>query len=60
MCQVCRMNPCHPQCPYAEPNIVHHCAICDAEIYVGDTYYDICGDPICADCIDNAQREAVK
>lgn len=58
MCQVCRHNPCHPRCPYAEPTIVHHCTMCGAEIYEGDEYYDIGGDAICEDCIENARREA--
>lgn len=58
MCEVCRHTPCHPSCPYATPRIAHHCAICDAEIYEGDEYYDIGGDAICEDCIENARREA--
>lgn len=58
MCKICLQTPCPPQCPNYEPQIAHHCAYCDQEIYVGDTYYEIEGKAICEECIDYARKEA--
>ena len=49
MCSACRMNPCHPSCPNAEPqNCV--CDICGSTlskyIYLNDEY-------ICSSCLED-------
>ena len=37
MCNVCRKNPCHPQCPnYIPPKTYHYCSICQEGIYNGE------------------------
>ena len=58
MCKICLQTPCLSQCPNAMPVIVHECTLCGGEIYLGDTYYDIEGKPICEECINEARREA--
>lgn len=49
MCRVCRMSPCHPSCPNAEPQK----CVCDRcgrtlgrYIYIEDEY-------ICTDCLED-------
>lgn len=58
MCKICQQTPCLTQCPYAAPTIVHECTLCGAEIYEGDTYYELDDKPICESCIEDARREA--
>lgn len=41
MCDICRHNPCHSQCPNApEPDTVYTCEYCGTPIYVGDEYFE--------------------
>ena len=59
MCVVCRQTPCHPRCPEApEPPVVYYCVNCGYEIYHGDYYYNIGGDPWCEDCISDLKLVA--
>jgi hypothetical protein len=59
MCEICHRTPCHPQCPNAEePAPVAECAWCKEPIYEGDEYYDINGDTICTECIDECKKTA--
>lgn len=59
MCYMCRMWPCHPQCPNApEPPAVFVCSGCGKSIYNGDPYWDIMGEQFCEDCIDDSKKEA--
>ena len=45
--------------PYDEgPETLCICEHCGAAIYVGDTYYDILGDPWCESCVQDAMRLA--
>lgn len=46
MCMECRMNPCHPRCPNAEPH--YFCCVCGEEIT--GNHYDYDGDLFCIDC----------
>lgn len=56
MCEVCHMNPCHPQCPNApDPEPVYTCKICGEAIRAGDDYYEMDGEFYHAECFeDNA------
>lgn len=56
MCEVCRMSPCHPQCPNApEPPTVYTCKSCNEPIVAGDEYYELDGEHYHEDCFnDNA------
>lgn len=59
MCTECHQHPCHPQCPNAEgPVVLHECAWCDAEIYDGDEYYDIGGEIVCTECVNECKHTA--
>ena len=47
MCEICRNNPCVPECPNFDPNMDiqkwesrHHCEVCGDIIYRGDPYYE--------------------
>lgn len=54
MCMVCRMSPCHPQCPNApDPPAAFQCHKCGEPILLGDEYARIDGVEYCEDCIDN-------
>lgn len=44
--------------PEEQPEAVLHCDMCGEPIYEGDTYYDIAGDRICANCMDGYSRIA--
>ena len=55
MCETCLQTPCDARCPNApEPSVIKICSHCDEDIYVGNTYYDIDGEPWCEDCISGA------
>lgn len=59
MCSMCMQVPCHPRCPNAdEPEVAYRCIKCGDEIYVGDDYFDIDGEPWCEDCISNSKQTA--
>lgn len=52
MCDHCLQSPCHPRCPNAsEPPLFANCVGCGAEIYDGDAYYEVDGDPYCEACV---------
>lgn len=55
MCNECRQYPCSSRCPNAPEHIVCNCIHCDGEIYRGETYYDIDGEPWCEDCVKSAR-----
>lgn len=40
-----------------EPEAVFECCICGAEIFEGDMYYNICGEPYCEDCVYYEEAE---
>lgn len=59
MCDVCRQTPCDPRCPYApEPPIIHRCCSCENDIFEGDDYYDLDGEPWCEDCVASSRKTA--
>ena len=59
MCDICRQSPCDSRCPNApDPPVAYECIHCDAEIYEGDSYYDIDGEPWCENCIKDAHTDA--
>lgn len=41
-----------------EPVILHICSRCGGDILLGDTYYDIDGEPWCEECIRDCRKEA--
>ena len=43
---------------YNEPRVAFRCDECQAEIYEGDDYYEICGYNFCEDCIEKCRKEA--
>lgn len=54
MCDTCRQTPCHPQCPNApEPTVAHECICCGRDIYEGEFYYNVDGEPWCEDCMQD-------
>lgn len=41
MCEICRHNPCLPQCPnYEPPKAMYYCDFCGEGIYEGDEYIE--------------------
>lgn len=36
-----------------EDKPVFYCSWCDKPIYENDDYYNLCGEHVCQDCIDN-------
>lgn len=53
MCSVCRMTPCHDNCPNAEePPAVCTCSDCRQSISVGDEYVNIDGVCYHLDCLE--------
>ena len=59
MCSLCASIPCHPRCPNAdEPKVVETCICCGYDIYEGDEYYDIDGEPWCKECINSSMKVA--
>ena len=60
MCEVCRQNPCHPQCPNApEPEPVYRCTECGDGIYEGERYAEIGGLKYCGSCLDDMAVETL-
>lgn len=60
MCCVCMQSPCDSRCPNAdEPEVVFQCLKCNKDIYEGDDYHDIDGEPWCEDCVRNTRKVAV-
>ena len=54
MCDLCRMNPCHPLCPNApDPPAVTTCYRCGEPIVPGDEYAHIDGIDYCENCFDD-------
>lgn len=53
-------NPMVTGYGYYEPEPVRFdtCSECGETIYEGDTYYLLCGNPICEDCIEKGKRRA--
>lgn len=58
MCEICYNSPCLAGCPNAEEVVVHYCCECGEPIYEGDYFYEINGEPWCAECIHNCRKEA--
>jgi hypothetical protein len=44
------------QCEGYEP--VFHCALCGADIYAGNDYYEIFEERLCCECISNCKCRA--
>ena len=41
LCDLCRRDPCHPQCPnYMPSKASHYCSICGDGIYDGEEYIE--------------------
>lgn len=39
MCDLCRQDPCHTQCPnFIPPKAIHYCSFCEDGIYDGELY----------------------
>lgn len=59
ICEHCRQNPHHPQCPMADdPPIYAHCEACHEPIYEGDEYYEIDDHNYCEACVRGGYRTA--
>lgn len=58
MCEICRQNPCCPACPNFEDEPLFYCNKCDSAIYADETYYEICGEIFCEDCVSSGKRTA--
>lgn len=59
MCDICLKTPCDPRCPCAdEPESVFVCSGCGQTIYDGDDYWEIFGEQLCEECIQNARCTA--
>ena len=59
MCDICWQSPCHPRCPNApEPPVAHRCVFCGCEIYEGEGYYDLDGEPWCEVCVKQCHTYA--
>jgi hypothetical protein len=59
MCDVCLHFPCLSGCPNAsDPLVVHECIHCGADIYEGNDYFNIDGEPWCEECITKARTQA--
>lgn len=58
MCEICRQNPCHPQCPNAEEVIIDRCIICKDNIILGQNYYELYPDGlVCDDCVEEKYND---
>lgn len=44
--------------PEDQPEKSCDCAWCGEAIYVGDEYYELAGESVCADCINEKKRRA--
>lgn len=46
--------------PYNDEELVlkYTCAWCGEPIYIGDEYYEISGDQVCTDCMDDCKKKA--
>lgn len=58
MCEICRQNPCAPQCPNFEDEPLFYCNKCDEPIYADEVYYEVCGEIFCEDCVYEGKRVA--
>jgi hypothetical protein len=58
MCDICHSFPCRPQCPNFEDEPLMFCNKCDTGIFAGDSYYEICGEIFCEDCVHGGYRTA--
>lgn len=58
MCEECHRIQCVRGCPNFDdtPRRVYECDHCGRDIYEGDTYYSVLGDPYCERCV--IEREA--
>lgn len=60
MCSVCRMTPCHPNCPNApEPLPVCICSECGNGIFQGEKYLDLGDETYCRECLDDMDSESL-
>jgi hypothetical protein len=59
-CEYCRYDRGHhPQCPEADERLaLYHCVECDSNIYKGDIYYRLDGEPFCKICVESGRNEA--
>ena len=60
MCEICRSNPCRPQCPNFNDEPLTYCYHCDKGIYADDIYYEINDIILCEDCISNYKHTATR
>lgn len=44
----------------SEPKVAFNCDWCGDEIYLGDDYYDIAGDKVCEDCLNNEVKHTAE
>lgn len=62
---MCRCNDKDLQAPWIgnpkdskeEQKVNFLCEWCDEFVYEGESYYDICGEKVCVECISNCKRE---
>lgn len=38
----------------------YYCVVCEDGIYEGDTYYEIDGDTVCEECVDDYVRDVCR
>ena len=56
MCKICKQNPCAAGCPNFEDKPLFFCDKCECEIFADETYYEICGNIFCEDCVIGGRR----
>ena len=57
MCE-CGHIPHDPRCPDNGEEPAYICEICGAEIFSGESYYDISEMIICPDCVEDMRETA--
>lgn len=59
MCDICNHTPCLNLCPNAkQPKPAFACVECGKDIYPGDNYYDLFGEPFCEECNGKLRKTA--
>jgi hypothetical protein len=57
-CDLCLQTTCDHGCPNEpDPPILFNCKACGAEIYEGDDYYEVDGEPYCDGCVRSRTAE---
>ena len=59
MCDICKQDFCAGACPGCrdEGDALPFCLVCGRPLYMGDTAYELDGDVICEECVEDARIE---